>query len=182
MLAEDDYRESESGDLEITIEKNQDVTLANPVTVRITPLTVPEALARGIITSFDDDDILSPNRAGIINYNAENLSSFTCSIIPCEAFHIIIIGYPNVHLFPFSADTNDFNNTIFNITFDADENAPVAISGISALIPIVDDDKDEADIQFFIAFLEVVDAVNMDLIDIGRTFSRGIIVDNDGKY
>ena len=58
----------------------------------------------------------------------------------------------------------------------------MAISGISALIPIVDDDKDEADIQFFIAFLEVVDAVNIDLIDIGRTFSRGIIVDNDGKY
>ena len=79
-------------------------------------------------------------------------------------------------------DTDDFNNTIFNITFAADENAAVAISDISALIPIVDDDKDEADIQFFIAFLEVVDAVNMDLIDIGRTFSRGIIVDNDGKW
>ena len=58
----------------------------------------------------------------------------------------------------------------------------MALSDISALIPIVDDDKDEADIQFFIVFLEVVDAVNMDLIDIGRTFSRGIIVDNDGKY
>ena len=58
----------------------------------------------------------------------------------------------------------------------------MAVSDISALIPIVDDDKDEADFQFFIAFLEVVDAVNMDLIDIGRHFSRGIIVDNDGKY
>ena len=58
----------------------------------------------------------------------------------------------------------------------------MSISDISVLIPIMDDDKDEADIQFFIAFLEVVDAVNMDLIDIGRTFSRGIIVDNDGKY
>ena len=63
-LAEDDYRESESGDLEITIAKNQDVTLANPVTVRITPLTVPEAFDRGIITTFDEDDLLSPNRAG----------------------------------------------------------------------------------------------------------------------
>ena len=68
-----DYHESESGDLEITIAKDQDVTLANPVTVRITPLTVPEALARGIITTFDDDDSLSPNRAGKITYNAENL-------------------------------------------------------------------------------------------------------------
>ena len=94
----------------------------------------------------------------------------------------IIIGYPNVHLIAFSTDTDDFNNTIFNITFAVDENAAVAISDISALIPIVDDDKDEADIQFFIAFLEVVDAVNMDMIDIGRNFSRGIIVDSDGKY
>ena len=96
----------------------------------------------------------------------------------------MIIGYPiyNLHLIVHSTDTDDFNTTILNITFGADENAPVSISDISVLIPIVDDDKDEADIQFFIAFLEVVDAVNMDLIDIGRTFSRGIIVDNDGKY
>ena len=57
----------------------------------------------------------------------------------------------------------------------------MAISDISALIPIVDDDKDEADIQFFIVFLEIVDAVNMDLINIGRAFSSCIIVDNDGK-
>ena len=63
-LAHTDYREIESGDIEITIAKNVHVTLANPVTVRITPLTVPEALAREIITTFDDDDILSPNRAG----------------------------------------------------------------------------------------------------------------------
>ena len=56
--------QNESGDLEITVLRNQDITLANPVTVRIAPLTVPEALARGIINTFDDDDNLSPNRAG----------------------------------------------------------------------------------------------------------------------
>ena len=55
--------QNESGDLEITVLRNQDLTLANPVTFRIAPLTVPEALARGIINTFDDDDILSPNRA-----------------------------------------------------------------------------------------------------------------------
>ena len=82
-MAEDDYRESESGDLEITIAKNQDVTLANPVTVRITPLTVPEALNRGIITTFDDDDRFSPNRAGKITHNAENLSQQLIYIIMC---------------------------------------------------------------------------------------------------
>ena len=62
-LAEDDYLQIEGGDLEIIVLKNKDVTLSNPVTVRITPLTVPEALDRGIITTFDDD-YLSPNRAG----------------------------------------------------------------------------------------------------------------------
>ena len=82
----------------------------------------------------------------------------------------------------FSTDTKDFDTTIFNLTFGADELAPVSISEIRALVPIVDDVIDEADNQFFIVFLEVVDAVNMDLVDIGRTFSRVIIVDNDGKY
>ena len=46
----------------------------------------------------------------------------------------------------------------------------------------MDDDKDEADIQYFIVTLEIIDAVNMDLINIGRVTSRGIIVDDDGKY
>ena len=80
-----------------------------------------------------------------------------------------------------STDTDDFNTTILNATFDADEDAPVSTSDyISALIPIVDDDKDEADVQFFIVFFEIVDAVNMDLIDIGRNFTTCIILDDDG--
>ena len=63
-FADDDYRESEGGDMEITVVKNQDIVSANPVTVRITPLTVEEALDRSIITTFDEDDSFSPNRAG----------------------------------------------------------------------------------------------------------------------
>ena len=50
--------------MEITVARNQGVTLANPVIVRITPLTVEEALDRNIITTFDEVDILSPDRAG----------------------------------------------------------------------------------------------------------------------
>ena len=46
----------------------------------------------------------------------------------------------------------------------------------------MDDDKDEACHQFFIVTLEIVTAVNKSLVHIGRHFSRGIIVDNDGKY
>ena len=66
-ITDDDYRESEGGDMEITVAINQDITLVNPVTVRITPLTVQMALDRGIIATFDEDDALSPNRAGNIN-------------------------------------------------------------------------------------------------------------------
>ena len=95
---------------------------------------------------------------------------------------IIINSLASCFLSFIYTDTDDFDSTIFNITFGADENAPVSTSDISALIPIVDDDKNEADIQFFIVFLEVTDAVNMDIIDIGRTSSRCKIVDNDGKY
>ena len=62
-LSEEDYRVSERGDLEIRILK--DSTLANPVTVRVTPLTVQMALDMSIISTFQDDDIHSPNRAGI---------------------------------------------------------------------------------------------------------------------
>ena len=74
----------------------------------------------------------------------------------------------------------DFDATIFNVTFGADENAAESSPDISALIPIVDDDKDEASLQFFIVALEIVDAINIDLINMGRATTRGIIVDNEG--
>ena len=80
------------------------------------------------------------------------------------------------------ADTEDLNMTVSYVTFVADERTSVPSLYTSVLIHIVDDDKDEAYRQFFIATLEIVDAVNMDLINIGRAFTRGIIVDNDGKY
>ena len=82
------------------------------------------------------------------------------------------------------ADTEDLNMTVSYVTFVADERTSVSSlhTSVHVLIHIVDDDIDEAYRQFFIATLEIVDAVNMDLIDVGRTFSRAIIVDNDGKY
>ena len=90
-FTEDDYRENEDGDMEITVARNQDVTLANPVIVRITPLTVEEALDRGIITTFDEDEKFSPNRAGnndnvLINYHLNSPSAinmFNCSCGSC---------------------------------------------------------------------------------------------------
>ena len=52
------------GALLVTIIAAQDVMLANPVYLKITPLTLCEAASRMLIT-FKPDNSLSPNRAGI---------------------------------------------------------------------------------------------------------------------
>ena len=79
----------------------------------------------------------------------------------------------------FCTDTNDFNATAFNVIFPADE--IVNIPDVLRLIRIVDDEIDEAQEQDFIIFLEVLDAVNFDLITVTRDTSFGRIIDNDGE-
>ena len=51
---------------------------------------------------------------------------------------------------------------------------------IDTPIQITDDEKDEA-IQVFIAFLEVIDAVNFDLLTVTRAVSICRIRDDDSK-
>ena len=71
QLSEDDSSQPEEANaaMEIAISKNPDVFLANPIRFRITPLTVQQALDRGIIDTVPDAigllDPRSPNRAGI---------------------------------------------------------------------------------------------------------------------
>jgi hypothetical protein len=75
----------------------------------------------------------------------------------------------------------DFNATAFNVIYPADEGiAPVQT--VPAFINVTDDDVNEAREQTFIAFLEIVEAANLDLITITRTNSTCVIVDNDGEY
>lgn len=67
-FSEPDYRQPEepNAQMEVMIDKDPPA-LANPVTLRIIPLTVNEALARGIVTDlslFPDDNAFSPVRAG----------------------------------------------------------------------------------------------------------------------
>ena len=40
-----------------------DVSLANPVSLMVTPLTVEQALERNVIDSYELDDSVSPTRA-----------------------------------------------------------------------------------------------------------------------
>ena len=63
--------------------------------------------------------------------------------------------------------------------FPADE--IVNIADVEEVIPIVDDEIDEAQEQVFIILLEVLEAVNFDLITITRNTSFGRIIDNDGE-
>ena len=49
--------------MEVLITKSSDIQLANPVYLRVTPLTVGDALSRSVIGKYDDENPFSPNRA-----------------------------------------------------------------------------------------------------------------------
>ena len=69
QLSESDYTQNEEPNalMEVLITKESGIQLANPVYLRLTPLTVSDALARGVISSeFERDNPeneYSPNRA-----------------------------------------------------------------------------------------------------------------------
>ena len=44
--------------------RSTNVQLGNPVYFRLIPLTVDDALARGIIDDFQEENVYSSNRAG----------------------------------------------------------------------------------------------------------------------
>ena len=78
-------------------------------------------------------------------------------------------------------DAADFNTTIFEVIFPGDAGLVTSLVDIDSPIRVYDDTKDEAGNQFFIAYLELVNARNPDTIVIGREWATIIIVDNDSK-
>ena len=61
-------REEPNAQIEVVIDKDQTV-LANPVKLRIIPLTFEEALTRGIINSTGSESSISPANAGkLVNF------------------------------------------------------------------------------------------------------------------
>ena len=54
----------------------------------------------------------------------------------------------------------DFDGTVIEIVFPADEGLPSPIFNVRADIPVINDDIDEAHEQQFIGFLEVINATN----------------------
>ena len=66
-MSEPNFRATEGEEIaNVRISKSLEFSLANPVTFRITPLTVQQALDRGIIDSYPtpDNENVSPSRAG----------------------------------------------------------------------------------------------------------------------
>ena len=64
--------------MKVLIYKGSGIELANPVYFRVTPLTVGDALTRGVISEFEPENRYSPNRASK-NINLENFKlNFYC--------------------------------------------------------------------------------------------------------
>ena len=72
----------------------------------------------------------------------------------------------------------DFNTSTITAMFQADEGGNPIID-LPVPIPVFDDDVDEAKVQFFIAYFEVVSAVNPARIILNQRASRCRIIDND---
>ena len=77
-------------------------------------------------------------------------------------------------------DLGDFDATAQTIIFPADVGM-IPITDLPVPIPVTDDEVDEADDQFFIAQLMVVDKISHHNFIIGRKATICIIVDNDRK-
>ena len=142
-FSEADYvvTENPGASFSLQITKPRDIILANPVRIKVSPMTVETALSRGVISTFPEDSTNAPNRAS----------------------------------------DSDFNSVAFVVIFPADESAGSVLTEVLASVSLVDDDINEAD-QSFIVRLDVVEAMNFDLVD---TNSRNTTIcqirDNDGK-
>lgn len=161
QFSENDYQTIEEANalVGVQIAKNLDVLLANQVLFRVTPLTVDDALARGVIADFPfPDNDYSPIKAGKVVF---------------RVLYLILTPL-------YGIDANDFNTTVFEVTFPVDEGSSFIVD-IPADISIADDEVDEAEMQYFIAYLEILDAVNFDLINIAREVTYCSIIDNDGE-
>ena len=90
--------------------------------------------------------------------------------------YAIIISIHCLH-----SDYEDFDRTIKQVTFNADEGRTF-IKSVTVPITIKDDQKDEANEQRFIVHLEVVSAVQPELIGNDQRNNSIIrIIDNDRK-
>lgn len=76
----------------------------------------------------------------------------------------------------------DFNTTVFDVVFPADEAPSRLVNSIAVPVGIVDDELNERTEQTFVITTSVIEAVSPDLINnTARNLSIGRILDNDSK-
>ena len=150
----------------MTISISKNVTLANPIFFRVIPLTADEAERRGVVAvpfNCPPDNDFSPCRAGRlrgrINVQAAIINSY----------------------YFYGTDETDFDGTALNVTFPADEDLEMELLFVDTFINIFDDEVDETQEQRFVAYLEILDAVDLSLVEIGNDTAICIIEDNDGR-
>ena len=80
--------------MEVSITKGSGVALVNPVYFKVTSLTVDDAIARGVIGEFEDENPFSPNRASKLS---------VCALFPplhINSHKIVMVMYlNNRHIF-----------------------------------------------------------------------------------
>lgn len=87
-----------------------------------------------------------------------------------------------IFIFFCSSDEDDFDGTVLTIMFPADEDEPSPITSLPVPIAIADDVINEAEVQFFLTYMEVINTTNRALLDSQQqNFSRCVIADNDCK-
>ena len=74
----------------------------------------------------------------------------------------------------------DFSTDAIDITFPADEGASLVLQ-LDADIPIVDDQVDEAEREYFILHLSLIDGASSSSSLTLNSLSVGIIFDNEGE-
>ena len=78
-------------------------------------------------------------------------------------------------------DRRDFSTDVITIRFEADQTGP-QVNEVTAPVPIVDDDIDEAQEEVFMIDLTLLSSINITLTLINRRSSLCILNDNDGRY
>ena len=75
----------------------------------------------------------------------------------------------------------DFSTDAIDITFPADEGAPLVLQ-LDADVPIFDDQVDEADREYFILHLSLIDGTSSSSsVTLDDSVSVGIIFDNESE-
>ncbi len=111
-----------------------------------------------------------------------------CRLYNYLVVHIFILFvtrfklHKTIFFFLVYPDYKDFDNTTLIAKFPVDEGLD-PVTSVELTICIVDDEIDEADEQVFIILLEVINATNIDKVNIvDRKTSIGRIKDDESKY